>query len=82
MGLFSRLETTMTVRLIKLELKQHYTSPAEQARLAQLTGHRCMNCDEQLTMGEYEAAGMCSACYWTPEDLAEAAEHEAAMEAV
>ena len=81
---------------LDLTLKQHLVPFEEQTRLAQLSGKICMNCTNELTVGEYEASGVCSYCYWeaqdqatgickfhwTPEDLAEAAEHEAAMEAV
>ena len=55
---------------LDLTLKQHLVPFEEQTRLAQLSGKICMNCTNELTVGEYEASGVCSYCYWEAQDQA------------
>jgi hypothetical protein len=40
-------------------------SASEELRLAQPASHSCPSCGGPLTVGEDEAAGFCSACYWS-----------------
>ena len=51
---------------------------------ATVFAHYCDLCEDALTSCESAQGKLCVICkfHWTTEDLAEAAEHEAAMEAV
>lgn len=39
-------------------------SPEEQARLDTPSEYPCPICGKEMTMGEYEAAGICTDCYF------------------
>ena len=36
----------------------------DEARLMKPSGYHCPECAEPMTQGEYEAAGLCSDCYF------------------
>jgi hypothetical protein len=39
-------------------------SACEETRLNTVSLHRCPDCNELLTTGEYESAGICCVCYF------------------
>lgn len=45
-------------------LLQYKVSPTEERRLAVITGNLCPQCGCRLTIGEVEAADVCTTCYF------------------
>jgi uncharacterized CHY-type Zn-finger protein len=54
----------MTIRLT--EITQHIYDPAKEEICV---GVLCESCSGPLTVGEYEATGLCNKCYWDLQEL-------------